>query len=144
MLNSNKDQKLDSTSVQYRWLDRELAKSSSQWKIVCHHHPVYSSWGPPTKLGINNFQRDTANTNHLRILYDRYHVDIVWAGHIHLYERTWPIKGGKKVPSNQGTIYMITRGGGAVLEKTVEFPPFFQNIVHYEHHYAWFESMEIA
>ena len=29
-------------AAQTAWLERELAKSTAQWKIVCAHHPVYS------------------------------------------------------------------------------------------------------
>ncbi|MBP8256978.1 MAG: metallophosphoesterase [Opitutaceae bacterium] len=31
------------TSVQTAWLERALKASTAQWKIVCAHHPIYSS-----------------------------------------------------------------------------------------------------
>ena len=33
-------------------------------------------------------------------LYEKYGVDIVWNGHIHSYERTWPIREEKAVESD--------------------------------------------
>jgi tartrate-resistant acid phosphatase type 5 len=33
--------------LQLAWLDRALARSSAQWKIVIGHHPVYSGWIDP-------------------------------------------------------------------------------------------------
>jgi hypothetical protein len=48
-------------------------------------------------------------------LYEKHGVDIVWVGHIHDYERTWPLKGGRPVERG-GVIYVQTGGGGAELE----------------------------
>jgi hypothetical protein len=48
-------------------------------------------------------------------LYEKYEVDIVWVGHIHTYERTWPIWQNRVDPA-RGVIYIQTGGGGAELE----------------------------
>ena len=69
-------------------------------------------------------------------LYDRHHVDIVFNGHIHSYERTWPIRSGQAAAEGEGTIYMITGGGGGGLETPGPFRPFFQNNVRRGHHYS--------
>ena len=55
-------------------------------------------------------------------LFDRYHVDLVVSGHVHAYERSYPIRGGdvtKVVPSGgtvhpeaDGTTYICAGGGG--------------------------------
>ena len=51
----------------------------------------------------------------LAALYEKHHVDIALNGHIHLYERTWPIKAGK-VDTDGGVIYLTSGGGGGGLE----------------------------
>ena len=38
-------------------------------------------------------------------------VDLIWNGHIHSYERTWPLDKGRPVSKN-GTVHLITGGGG--------------------------------
>jgi hypothetical protein len=55
-------------------------------------------------------------------IFDRYQVDLVVSGHVHAYERTYPLRGGevtKVVPSGgtvnpvtDGTTYILAGGGG--------------------------------
>ena len=138
MVDSNR--KLGPGTPQYKWLEKKLAASKATWKFVSHHHPPYSS--------DENDYGDLWSTNRstrgdLRIrktcpLYDKYGVDIVWNGHIHSYERTWPLKDDRPVMdgSGNGTIYMITGGGGGGLETPGPYRPYFQNNVKRGHHYC--------
>ena len=111
MIDSNR--KVDPESEQFQWLDKSLAKSDATWKFVCHHHPPYSSdendYGNLWKT--NKSTRGDLRVRQLVPLYEKHGVDIVWNGHIHSYERTWPLKANKAVNMG-GTIYMITGGGG--------------------------------
>ena len=110
------NQDLSPGSAQYRWLDRDLAESRARWKFAAHHHPPYSSdnddYGDsrhgPSTLGDLTIRKITP-------MYEKYGVDIVWVGHIHDYERTWPIRQGRPVERG-GVIYVQTGGGGAELE----------------------------
>lgn len=135
MIDSNRN--VDPESEQYRWLESELAKSTATWKFVCHHHPPYSSdendYGDLWK--VNTSTRGTTRMRPLTKLYDQYGVDIVWNGHIHSYERTWPLKSGQATDGG-GTIYMITGGGGGSLETPGPFRNFFENVVARGHHYV--------
>ncbi len=135
MIDSNRD--IAPSSEQFKWLDQALADSPATWKIVCHHHPPYSSdendYGDLWKT--NKSSRGDLRVRQLVPLYEKHQVDIVWNGHIHSYERTWPIKGNKAVESD-GPIYMVTGGGGGSLESPGPIRPFFQNTVRYGHHYA--------
>jgi predicted phosphodiesterase len=135
MLDSNKN--LDPNSEQYRWLEAELEKSDAMWKFVSYHHPSYSSdeddygdmWkGEPSEYG-------DLRLRPLSDLYDRYGVDIVWNGHIHSYERSWPLKDDAVVEA-EGTIYMVTGGAGGGLETAGPIKPWFQNNVKHGHHYC--------
>ena len=124
-------------SEQYAWLEKQLKASQATWKIVCHHHPPYSSdendYGNLWKT--NKSSRGDLRARELCTLYDRYGVDIVWTGHIHTYERTWPMLKGK--PTDEGgTLYMVTGGGGGGLENPGPFRTAFSNVVHRDHHYS--------
>ena len=124
-------------SEQYKWLQAELAKSNATWKIVCHHHPPYSSdendFGDLWKT--NQSTRGDTRIRPLCELYDKHKIDVVWTGHIHSYERTWPIYAGK--PTDRGgTVYMVTGGGGGDLETPGPFRTAFSNVVHRDHHYT--------
>jgi acid phosphatase type 7 len=135
VLDSNKD--VSPESQQYRWLEEQLTESTAVWKFVTYHHPAYSSdeddYGDMWKG-----QRSSNGDVRLRSLvklYDRFGVDIVWNGHIHSYERTWPLR-EEKVQEQDGTIYMITGGAGGQLETAGPVKPWFQNNVKHGHHYC--------
>ena len=135
MIDSNRD--VAPGSEQYKWLDQALTKSDATWKIVCHHHPPYSSdendYGDLWKT--NKSTRGDMRVRRLVSLYEKHQVDIVWNGHIHSYERTWPVNKDKAVEA-KGPIYMITGGGGGGLETPGPVRPFFQNTVRRGHHYS--------
>jgi hypothetical protein len=135
MIDSNK--RVDPESEQYKWLEVQLRESNATWKFVSYHHPSYSSdeddYGDLWK-GKKSTYGDT-RMRPLVDLYDRYGVDIVWNGHIHSYERTWPLK-DEQVVERHGTIYMITGGAGGGLETAGPIKPWFQNNVKHGHHYC--------
>ncbi|HVG56639.1 MAG TPA: metallophosphoesterase [Vicinamibacterales bacterium] len=79
---------LDSNYVdekQLGWLDKELAASGSEWKIMFFHHPLYSSG---ETHGSADLQRGL-----LEPVFMKYGVNLVLAGHEHFYERIKPQKG---------------------------------------------------
>lgn len=69
---------------QLTWLEDELKKSGSEWKICFFHHPLYSSG---EKHGSDLELRKV-----LEPLFVAYGVDVVFAGHEHFYERIKPQK----------------------------------------------------
>jgi len=98
-----------SLTTQATWLEADLiaarANPNIKWIFAFMHAPMYTTntshpnrtdcitaWGP---------------------LFDTYHVDIVFAGHNHLYERSKSIKAGAAVPDGNGTVYVTTGLGGA-------------------------------
>ncbi|MBI4558438.1 MAG: metallophosphoesterase family protein [Candidatus Hydrogenedentes bacterium] len=114
------NQPLGPRSPQYQWLDKDLARTRATWKFVAHHHPPYSSdkndYGDTEK---EESARGDDNVRSLVPLYEKHRVDICWYGHIHSYERTWPLRQGA-IDEKRGVVYIQTGGGGAPLE---EFAP---------------------
>jgi hypothetical protein len=124
-------------SEQYKWLDAALAASDARWKVCFHHHPCYSSdaddygntWTGTSRLGDKNAQQ-------LIALYEKYHVDLALNGHIHLYERTWPVRSGA-VDVKSGVTYVTSGGGGGKLEDVQPTPAFFKNQGRMDYHYCY-------
>jgi hypothetical protein len=95
------------------WLTTDLAAARGNpnitWIFAFMHAPMYTtsghagrtdeiaSWGP---------------------IFDTYHVDIVFAGHNHVYERSKSLKAGAVVADGTGTVYLTTGLGGAEFNST--------------------------
>ncbi|MGL4420447.1 MAG: LamG-like jellyroll fold domain-containing protein [Gemmataceae bacterium] len=136
-VDSNSLRDLSPKGEQYRWLDDAMAKSTATWKIVYHHHPAYSSdsddYGNTWKGG------STAGDPRLRdlaALYEKHKVDIVFNGHIHLYERSWPIRGGK-VDLKNGVVHITSGGGGGKLEDFAPTPNTFKAESRVDYHFCY-------
>jgi 3',5'-cyclic AMP phosphodiesterase CpdA len=70
---------------QIQWIENELKASSSAWKIVFFHHPLYSSG--------DRHGSDLRLREVLEPLFLKYNVSVVLNGHDHFYERVKPQKG---------------------------------------------------
>ncbi|MGY1770980.1 metallophosphoesterase family protein [Blastococcus sp. SYSU D00813] len=79
--------------AQLEWLDDALAASTNQWKVVCLHHPVFSSGEHGSTPGADE---------ELAPILERHAVDLVLSGHDHHYERTRPV---------DGVTYVVSGGG---------------------------------
>lgn len=85
---------------QAQWLDQELAETGEPWKVVFFHEAPYaSSWPWPGG--------SLKTRKHFLPLIERHRVDLVFAGHIHNYERF----------HKDAIPYIITGGGGDTLDK---------------------------
>jgi predicted phosphodiesterase len=134
MVDSNRD--VRPGSPQHNWLKSELEKSTARWKMVVHHHPGWSS----DDDDYGDLWKGRSVWGDLRIrplteLYDAYGVDVVWNGHIHSYERTWPMLAGKAVERG-GPVYVVTGGGGGGLETPGPIRPWFQHTARRGHHFV--------
>ena len=117
------------------WLARDLESAKgAAWRFVTFHHPPFNS------------SRAHFGDQRMRLLVDVLEagrVDVVWTGHVHNYQRTYPmtfqvdrspdgrpVRRGDRVPGRwtldtdydgrdrtrpRGVIYVITGGGGADL-----------------------------
>jgi len=113
-----------------RWIADDLAATTATWKFVGFHHPGFNS------------SKAHRNEQHMRLLSDVFEaggVDVVIEGHVHNYQRTFPLTFKAKPPSARpiltvegewkldknydgakntqphGVIYLITGAGGAEL-----------------------------
>jgi 3',5'-cyclic AMP phosphodiesterase CpdA len=91
---------LDSTrldSEQREWLERELDRSTAEWKIVLMHYPLYSSG------------RYTLRARRQRFALERPFViggvDVTFSGHEHIYQRSH---------LQNGILHFITGGAGSL------------------------------
>jgi hypothetical protein len=99
------------TNEQFEFAREDLRKSTAPWKIVFLHYPVFnyghhnSGWGHRSYLP----------------LFHETKVDLILAGHTHLYERIRPV-----APTNQPGAWAVacltTGGGGAELHQPYPHP----------------------
>ena len=101
---------LDSTRFDARqrsWLRGQLRASSARCKVAYFHHPLWSSG-----RGYRGHARHVRRTRFVPIL-QRGGVDLVLNGHMQNYERSKPLRSGRR--SRRGIVYVVTGGGGASL-----------------------------
>ena len=92
-------------SEQARWLEETLGRRGEGWKVVfLHEAPYSSSWPWPGGA--------LKTRAHVMPLLERYGVHLVFAGHIHNYERF----------HRAGIPYVIAGGGGDRLSKPEQLP----------------------
>ncbi len=88
------------------WLHAVLADPTPRWKFVVLHHPPYTG---------GKYKPDERIQRTLVPVLEATGVDLVFNGHDHNYQRTWPLRGGQVVEPGQGVVYVITGAGGATL-----------------------------
>jgi predicted phosphodiesterase len=118
------------------WVEKDLRASRQPWKFVCFHAPAFHT------------SPQHYSEQKLRLLapvFERCGVDVVFAGHVHNYQRTKPLHftpnpprrdprgrvngdfvidrafDGKTNTSPKGVIHIVSGGGGATLYK-MDFP----------------------
>jgi hypothetical protein len=101
---------LDSVNLddeQLSWFDRQLSESKADWKIAFFHHPIYSSG----RYALSSAAR-RSTLEHVLI---EHQVDVVFAGHEHLYERMAP---------QTGVMYFVVGASGAVRTGDLRLSPY--------------------
>ena len=88
---------------QVKWLEDELSKDTTEWKVCFFHHPPYSS---AKKHGSDDQLREVVEP-----LFVKYGVNVVLTGHDHVYERIKPQK---------GIYYFVSGAGGKLREGDVQ------------------------
>jgi predicted phosphodiesterase len=100
---------LDPGTPQYDFLLRAIGSSTAAWKFVVFHDTIYSS-------GVHG--SDESIRADLVPVFEEFGVDVVFMGHDHHYERTWPLRDHVPVPAGQGIVYVTSGGGGATVRET--------------------------
>jgi predicted phosphodiesterase len=93
------------TGQQFEWLEKQLSRNF-KYKFVFLHRPVY----PSTFGRGRGLDRYPTDRDRLHQLFVKYGVEVVIAGHEHLYNRS----------EKDGVDYVITGGGGAPLYNSTE------------------------
>jgi len=122
---------------QRAWLEQALSKSNAKWKIALHHHDTRTSdeddygnsWRGTSQHGDSEVQTDFVP------LFERFGVDLVLFGHLHSYERSWPLR-GNQVDIEKGVTYLQVGGAGGNLEDFAPNKPWFSRQTFRDHHYA--------
>ena len=79
------------SQAQKNWLIRDVTNSHAMWNILLMHRSLYSA-------GKNINKPDTVIQRNLLLpLIDKLGIDLVLSGHDHMYLRTAPVKGEKRV-----------------------------------------------
>ncbi len=116
MIDGNRS--LRDRSEQLEWLDAALAASDAEWKFAILHQPPWTSdsndYGNTLET---SSKRGDMNARNITSTLEKHGVDICFSGHVHDYERTFPMIDGEVVPWDEGgVIYVTTAGGGGGLE----------------------------
>lgn len=100
------------------WLERDLAATTAYWRIAMFHHPPYAG-GPNQEDPLSELVRQ-----HIVPILERHHVDLVFSGHEHNYQRSHPIN---------GIVYLTSGGGGASIYPPI--PRAEAAVQHARHHF---------
>lgn len=103
------DWKNNKAYQQYQWLQKDLAavdRSKTPWIIAMSHRPMYSS-------GVASYQADLREAFEGLLL--EYNVDVYLSGHIHWYERLFPLSNSTIVKSNIINNNTFITGNGKAL-----------------------------
>ena len=111
---------------QVAWLEKELAQDTSEWKVCSLHHAPYSS---AKKHGSDAQLREVVEP-----IFLKYGVNVVLAGHDHVYERIKPQKG----------IYYFVSGAGGKLRNgdTESASPLTDKAYDKDMHFMLFEVVD--
>ncbi len=90
----------DVSSQDFTWLEQDLSQTEAEFKFVFTHIPPFDP-----RTGEDHSLINSTTSTHLMSLFEEHEVDVVFTGHIHMYNET--IINGIK--------YVITGGAGASL-----------------------------
>jgi hypothetical protein len=100
------------SGAQQTWLHNDLeSHKNALWKFAVMHEPPFSSGIHGSNTGVRQYWVPE---------FDKYHVNIIFSGHDHAYERTKPINYTKSSSSPQlsysnASMYVVSGGWGAPL-----------------------------
>jgi len=90
----------DTTAQEFAWLEQDLTQTEAEYRFVFTHIPPFDP-----RTGENHSLINSTASTQLMSLFEAHDVDVVFSGHIHMYNET--VVNGVK--------YVITGGAGASL-----------------------------
>ncbi len=118
----------DDRSVhQVDYMNRVFGEHDSSWQVAAHHQAMYST--------STNHGSDLDLRSHWEPVYDNFGLDLVVAGHNHVYERSVPIRAGAEVGPEAGTTYIVSGGAGAPLYTGFD-PEWFNSVAEAIEHFV--------
>jgi len=92
----------DTNSAQYKWAEQDfknIDRSKTPWLVVVQHCPWYNS----NTAHVNEAQT-VAQKASMESLFYKHGVNVAFQGHVHAYERTYPVYKQKR--DEKGTMYI--------------------------------------
>jgi hypothetical protein len=106
-------------TAQKNWLIADLtaarANPNIKWVFVMMHAPLYTTNGHVVAQSMIDAWAP---------VFEAYGVDIVFGGHNHCYERSYPIRSGQVAADGHAPIYLTNGMGGAEFNSTLSSPLF--------------------
>jgi hypothetical protein len=106
-------------TTQKNWLIADLtaarANPNIKWIFVMMHAPLYTTNGHTVAQNMLDAWAP---------VFEQYGVDIVFAGHNHCYERSFPIRSGQVAADGRAPVYLTNGMGGAEFNSTLSSPLF--------------------
>ncbi|MCM3781767.1 metallophosphoesterase family protein [Neobacillus mesonae] len=125
-----------SIKKQTEWLEKDLAGTDQEWKIVALHRPIYGG----------NMYKKIQDWSEV---IDKYEVDLVLQGHNHEYSRSYPIKDGKvtgnssdTVQNQEGTVYVVANTSGPKFNEQKDEQ--FYHKVHFQNYKQMYTGISIS
>ena len=140
ILTMNSEQNYAQGSSQYNFVKNDLQLASSNpnigWIIVTFHEPAYTSPNSCSSCKAATSIRDIYHP-----IFDQYRVDLVLEGHVHNYQRSYPLAYNENNPSKplitaynknnyidpKGSIFAVVGTGGINLHSLAGKEPFIVN-----------------
>ncbi len=118
-----------------QWVESDLkAAQKATWRFVAFHHPPFNT---NKEHGSDQWMRTLSD------LFEKYGVSVVWSGHVHNYQRSYPLTFAEEKPRNakgvvegkitldktynattntraRAPLYIVSGAGGAGLYKNIE------------------------
>jgi len=111
---------------QVSWLIEDLRvanlpenRRQRPWVMVMGHRPIYSSCDEYSSNGVPTSKSSLAIQRNFEDIFMKNKVDVIWNGHVHSYERNYPVYKNKRTSTsyyNPPTPFNIITGSAGSLE----------------------------
>ena len=96
------------------WLERDLAASKAQWKVVLMHRDIFLYGFGPESGRAQSKTQFLDFSYQLMPVFEKYKVDAVLTAHLHTYRRRVPLQNFAPAPQGSGITYILTGVAGDV------------------------------